>query len=146
MLSSLAINAMVHAAGGRIEHASIRFGTIAYLCFGGRHEIVSPRGTKLTQYDVEIEIGSDNWVICKDNQLIHSSDHTSYDEFDNIQELIVNQTFENFTECNDNSFMLLSDNIYIKSKLEKKYSSGFLYSISRYGGGLWESIDGKHFY
>ena len=128
---------------GRISASGIRYGSVLYVAFGKGISKAHVGRASTTRYPVELEIGSDTWVLTKDNDMILDS------QFDNIQEarseihnILVGRKMLDIETTQTEGIVTFDANLVLRSCIVPEPGSGFLYSFQVQNGPEWETLDG----
>ena len=130
----------------RISAAGVRYGSVIYLGFGEGNSRRHANGILITQYPVEIEIGSDNWSLDKNGNPMIDSHFVSIDSARlKLENLLVGVKLVDTKIANKTARMVLDKGLVLQSHIIPMPESGFLYSFQTEDGSVWETIDGKTF-
>lgn len=126
-----------------ISAAGIRYGSVAYLAFGQGMPKEHRGRAATTQYPVELEIGSDDWKLTRDEAHLIDSEFDNVDKArEQLQKLLVGRKVSDIQSSGDESRIVFDDGMSLCSRLGPDPASGFLYSFQAERGAIWETIDG----
>lgn len=129
--------------GNCVSASGIRYGSVLYIAFGEGISKPHPGRASTTQCPVELEIGSDTWI------LTNSSDKVVDSGFDDteltrntLHSILVGRKVHDLESTPTESIITFGDNLVLRSYIVPEPAAGFLYSFQVENGPAWETVDG----
>jgi hypothetical protein len=138
------ISESILKVGPRILSAKLRYGSVFYLGFGQYNTQKTNGGKCVSSYSLEIEFGSDEWIILIDNRVVADSDFIDRDNLGEVLRLnIVGKELQSILLNDNNIDFNISGKIKIVIKLTMNPASGFSLAFSNKDDEQdWETING----
>jgi hypothetical protein len=140
---SQAVLSRLKRHGFTVSAAGIRYGSVAYVCFGqGVVEKHSGRADT-TRYPCELEFGSDVWRLIREGQILLDSEN-----FDQeiariiISKSLVGSRILDIKVHKNESIVVFEKDTLLISEISSEPASGFLYGFQAENEPAWETVDG----
>lgn len=127
----------------RVSACGVRYGSVLYIAFG--EGLTKPHlgRASTTQYSVELEVGSDSWVLVNCGDIILDSEFSDIERArDTLNGSLLGRKMLDFEVAQSESTIIFDGNTILKSGIVPEPASGFLYSFQAKDGPTWETIDG----
>jgi hypothetical protein len=129
--------------GDFISASGIRYGSVLYIAFG--EGIFQPHHgrTSTTQYPVELEVGSDTWILTNgSDQVLDSGFDDTETARNTLHNILVGRKVQDLETTKTESKITFDNNLVLRSYIVPEPAAGFLYSFHVENGPVWETIDG----
>lgn len=134
----------VRGLGDRVSEAGIRYGSVAYLCFGDSRAISHKTRPETRQFDVEIELGADQWrIITNDVEIVSSNFHDVDYAREQFRRSVLGRRLVDLTMLDRHIELVFSNYTTIVLDLSDSPNSGFALGFQVGDQVSWETIDGN---
>ena len=120
-----------------VRRCNVRYGSVIYFGFGD--VVIDAFGAERNL--LELELGSDAWLVISDGDFVLMSSLDSVDKMQRYLPRILNKMVTGIEISSSNSNIQVGE-ILISSEILEVQCSGFLYSLDEYQGLCVETLDG----
>jgi len=129
--------------GGCVSASGIRYGSVLYIAFGEGVSKPHQGRASTTQYPVELEVGSDAWVLNNgSDQVLDSGFNDTELTRNTLHNVLVGRKVQDLETTQTESIIIFDNNLILRSYIAPEPAAGFLYSFQVENGPAWETIDG----
>lgn len=127
----------------RVSACGVRYGSVLYIAFG--EGLTKPHlgRASTTKYSVELEVGSDSWVLTNYGDIILDSEFSDIERArDTLNGSLLGRKMLDIEVSQSESTITFDGNMKLKSGIVPAPASGFLYSFQAKYGPTWETLNG----